>query len=750
MNRLFSPDSLRPDAVRKATLVLEVTHHPTLQFRVRQGTVTDKGLDKGIAMLPVGATLDQLPTPFNLPALIDQLEQALSQPLLHTFQLEQPCLPAGSCCTYACELLQVEANLLVLTLELLPDPEKPTALADIVETMPTGLIVFRAIRNEDREIVDFQAMLCNQFGARIVGQSREAILTQPISQRYANMKEYAFFHQYVAVVESGTPHSQLMHLPTLDLWLDVSVVKYGDGMLVSFQDVTDGQQTASLLASVMNSSPAAIRYYEAIRDATGQIIDFMTGTGNELAAYRDFRPYPSTTGRRLLELYPQLKTNGLFDRYIAVVESGKSDRFETTHEGASQTSWFDSTVVPHGNGFVITNLDITSFKQAQLAQQGQSELITGVLDSSVSSIIVLSPIYGEDQQVADFRIDLANPATQTLFARFIGQEFAAHETIQNQTMGTLFPAVRERDLFRALMAVVKTETPIYHTVDYPQLGITYDYAITPFQTGVLLITTDITPIRAYQQQLEAHNAALSRSNEYLQQFAYVASHDLQEPLRKIYSFGDLLRKQYTDALDDTGRDLLQRMQNAAIRMQTLVKDLLDYSRLTTLQVSLQPVSLQALLQDTLDDLETTIRDTNATITIEGDGLPVIPGDKTQLRQLLQNLIANALKFTRPGQPPQVRVTVDLLRADQLPLSVPATASQQWVSLRIADQGIGFDEVYQERIFELFHRLHGRSKYTGTGIGLAVVKKVVENHTGQITATSQPGAGAAFTVYLPLA
>ncbi|MBO0949403.1 histidine kinase [Fibrella sp. HMF5405] len=727
-------------------MVLDVSQQPELQFRVRQGTVQSP--EQSVSVLPAGATLDQLPPPFNVPGLLEQLRQASTQPLPYQFQLDQPCLPVSLVCTYACELLRIEDTLLVLTMELLPDAEKPMALADIVETMPAGLIVFRAIRNTEGEVVDFQAVLCNQFGANVVGQSRETILTQPISQRYEKMTEYAFFHQYVAVVESGKPHNQLLHLPTLNLWLDVSVVKYGDGMLVSFQDVTIGQQTASLLASVMNSSPAAVRYYEAIRDSDGRIIDFMTSTGNELAAYRDFRPYPSTIGRRMLDLYPQLKTNGMFDRYVAVVESGKSDRFETIHEGKSHTSWFDSTAVPHGNGFVITNLDITQVKQAQLALQHQAALTAEVLNSSLSSILVLDPVFDEDRQIADFRINLANPATQTLFARFVGHDFT-HEAIQQQTMLTLFPATRERDLFKALKAVVSNGEPIYHSVDYPQFGITYDYAITPFQAGVLVITTDITPLRAYQQKLEANNAALSRSNEYLQQFAYVASHDLQEPLRKIYSFGDLLMKQHTDALDDTGRDLLQRMQNAAIRMQTLVKDLLDYSRLTTQEASLRPVAIQALLQDTLDDLETTIRETDAMITVDGDDLPTIPGDKTQLRQLLQNLIANALKFTRPGRAPQVRITAELLRADQLPQPVHNTVSRQWVSLRVADQGIGFDEAYQERIFELFHRLHGRSKYSGTGIGLAVVKKVVENHHGLITANGQPGAGATFTVYLPL-
>ncbi|RYF66944.1 MAG: histidine kinase, partial [Cytophagaceae bacterium] len=393
MNRLFSPDSLRSGAVRKATLVLNVSQQPGLQFSVRQGTVQD--LEKGLSALPVGALLDQLPAPFNLPALTTQLKQALNQPLPCQFQLDQPCQPVSMVCTYACELLRIDDTQLVLTLELLADSERPMALADIVETMPTGLIVSRAIRDETGEIVDFQAILCNQFGANAVGHSREAILSQPVSQRYTNMKEDALFRQYVTVVTSGEPYTQRVYLPKLKQWLDVLVVKYGDGMLISFQDVTTGQQTASLLTSVMNSSPAAVRHYETIRDPTGRIVDFLTGTGNELEAYRAFRPYASTVGRRMLELYPQLQANGIFDRYVAVVESGKSDRFEMEHKTDSQTTWFDCTAVAHDNGFVLTTLDISPFKRTQLELQHQAELTAEVLNSSASSILVLNPVYSE-------------------------------------------------------------------------------------------------------------------------------------------------------------------------------------------------------------------------------------------------------------------------------------------------------------------------------------------------------------------
>lgn len=727
-------------------LLLEFDQGATPRFLVRQATIEPLEMSDGFLMSLTGGTIDQLPLPLHSAELIGPLQHAVQHGLTQ-FRFQH--VLAGSLQRYACQLMRIDDRQLVLSLEGLnePSPEVVPDLEQVVEIMPTGLIVFRAIRDTEHTIVDFQATLCNQLGATITNQSREDILTRPISQRYNNMREHAFFQQYVDVVTTGKPRQQLLHLPSRDVWIDVSVVKYQDGMLVSFQDVTVGQKTASLLESVMSSSPAAVRYYETIRDSTGQIVDFMTSTGNELEAFRPFRPYASTTGRRLLELYPYLKTNGLFERYVAVVESGHSDRFEICYQQDSRTAWLDCTAVRHGNGLVLTTLDITPFKLTQLDLQRQTELITGVLNASASSILVLDPLYGEAGQINDFRVSLANPATLRLFAPFVGREFTQDDFLTS-TLLTLFPASRQRDVFTALSQVVSTGKPIYHSADYPQLNVAYDYAITPFQKGVLMITTDITPLRSYQQKLEANNAALIRSNEYLQQFAYVASHDLQEPLRKIHSFGDMLLSQHAETLSPTGRDLLQRMQNAAIRMQTLVKEMLNYSRLTNHQTPLLPVSLQALTQDVLGDLETIIQETNATVTI--GQLPIIPGDKTQLRQLLQNLLANALKFSKPNQPPQVYLDAIILTAEQLPPSASTTVSSQWVSLTVADNGIGFDEVHQERIFELFRRLHGRNQYTGTGIGLAVVKKVVENHYGFINVHSQPGEGATFTVYLPMA
>ncbi len=250
-------------------------------------------------------------------------------------------------------------------------------------------------------------------------------------------------------------------------------------------------------------------------------------------------------------------------------------------------------------------------------------------------------------------------------------------------------------------------------------------------------------------ELDAMNDVLRRSNENLEQFAYIASHDLQEPLRKIQQFGDLLLNQYKEQLG-TGIDYLQRMQSAAWRMSTLIRELLSFSRISisSHQHWDQQVALGPLIASIEDDLSVAIQESGT--VIESDQLPTVQGDELQLRQLFQNLLSNAIKFRRPGVVPHIRITCQTVTAEAIPAAtIPASREAQFYCIEVHDNGIGFDEKYLDRIFQVFQRLHTKHKYQGTGIGLAICEKVVTNHGGAIHASSQPGQGATFSIYLPV-
>jgi two-component system, LuxR family, sensor kinase FixL len=260
--------------------------------------------------------------------------------------------------------------------------------------------------------------------------------------------------------------------------------------------------------------------------------------------------------------------------------------------------------------------------------------------------------------------------------------------------------------------------------------------------GLRTFLLDVTQRKRAELALLEQADQLARSNAELEQFAYVASHDLQEPLRKIQAFGDRLKSKSEGGLSPESLDYLTRMQSAAARMQILIQDLLSLSRVASNTKPFAPVDLGEVVRTAISDLEMRIQDAGG--RVEVGSLPVIFGDRGQMAQLFQNLIGNGLKFRKPGESPVV--TIDSEKIDGQIEVLPSGAAG-W-RIAVEDNGIGFDEKYQDRIFQIFQRLHGRNEYEGTGIGLAICRKIVDRHGGAITAHSSPGAGAQFIITLP--
>ena len=266
--------------------------------------------------------------------------------------------------------------------------------------------------------------------------------------------------------------------------------------------------------------------------------------------------------------------------------------------------------------------------------------------------------------------------------------------------------------------------------------------------GVLAIVHETTQKVENMQALQQSRADLERANANLQLFMTAASHDLQDPLRKIREFGALLRTSYSATLSEQATGLITRMETAAGRMSVLIRDLLAYSRLTTEGQSFQNQYLNALVERVLTNLEPLIQEKQA--LVEAGPLGTIYGDGAQLELLFRNLISNALKFTTPEVVPQIFITSRLLNRFELPPAYqPPAQYAQFRVIEVSDNGIGFEPGQAERIFDAFYRLHSQHKYPGTGIGLSLVKRVAENHQGYIQARGQTGQGATFSVYLPL-
>ncbi len=250
-----------------------------------------------------------------------------------------------------------------------------------------------------------------------------------------------------------------------------------------------------------------------------------------------------------------------------------------------------------------------------------------------------------------------------------------------------------------------------------------------------------TDRHAAQQALAATNERLAESNRDLQDFAYIASHDLQEPLRKISAFGDRLATKYEDSLDERGLDYLARIRSASGRMQTLIDDVLSFSRVATHGQEIELADSAEVIAGVIEDLEIAISESHATVDV-GD-MPTLPIDSSQIRQLFQNLIGNSLKFRKPDVAPCV-----VIRSKPLSKELPGRGHLAGFEITVQDNGIGFEEKYADRIFTVFQRLHNRTEYAGSGVGLAVCRRIVERHGGQLTANGGAGDGATFTIWLP--
>ena len=265
-----------------------------------------------------------------------------------------------------------------------------------------------------------------------------------------------------------------------------------------------------------------------------------------------------------------------------------------------------------------------------------------------------------------------------------------------------------------------------------QLALAFDQMATSLEERETERQKAETAMREYATELE-------RSNRELQDFANIASHDMQEPLRKILNFSELLRERYDDSLEDGGRDYLMRIERASLHLYNLINELLTYSRITSQAQPFVLVDLNEITQRVLSDLELPIEESGA--RFEVSALPSLEADPTQMYQLIQNLVSNALKFREPDRQPLIQI-----RSPETPKTVGEAYGM--VLLSVSDNGIGFDEKYLDRIFQPFQRLHHRYEYAGTGIGLAICRKIVERHGGSIRATSQPGQGSEFVVSLP--
>jgi PAS domain S-box-containing protein len=401
--------------------------------------------------------------------------------------------------------------------------------------------------------------------------------------------------------------------------------------------------------------------------------------------------------------------------------------------------------------FIGTVLDITDKKVAEESLKLQARVLES-MDEGVS--------------VADENgmILYTNAAEEVMFGYGPGELLGQHVSVQNayapeenqRIVAAVIDEIKQHGVWNGEWHNRRKDGTTFYTYSH----------ITLLELGerkvLVCVQRDITEEKKYKEalqrsaeelekrviertrELKEANDQLERSNEELEQFAYITSHDLQEPLRKIKTFASRIEDELNGSDQLMAQKYLAKVMNSANRMSVLIRDLLNYSKLTRESRAFEPVNLNEIVEEVLSDLEVLVTQKKASINITS--LPVVNGIRLQLSQLFFNLIGNSLKFVRPDLPPVISINTRKLSPEESRAAgLPAAGH---FAIRFGDNGIGFNPVYKEQIFEIFQRLNSRDSFAGTGIGLALSKKVVENHRGRITAASEEGNGAVFTVYLP--
>jgi two-component system sensor kinase FixL len=351
-------------------------------------------------------------------------------------------------------------------------------------------------------------------------------------------------------------------------------------------------------------------------------------------------------------------------------------------------------------------------------------------------------VIGMYRTSCDGRILMANPTLVRMLG-YSSFEELAHRDLDEEGYEPSYPRTVFKQRMESEGRVVGLESA-WQKKDGSTLFIRESASAVRDEAGTVLYyegtVEDISQRVRAEEALKTHTAQLERSNRELRDFLYATSHHLQEPLRKVQTFSSRMQTSYGKLLDERGRGYLARTQNTAARMQALINALQTHMQVTTQPHPFEPVDLTQAVSQVVSDLNVRIEKAGARVEVEG--LPTIDADPTQMRQLLHNLIDNALKFHREDSPPVVKVRTHAGFGETL-------SANGHFQIVVEDNGIGFDDRHVDRIFQVFQRLHGRSDYEGTGIGLATCRKIVERHGGSISAQSAPGQGARFIVSLPL-
>lgn len=496
------------------------------------------------------------------------------------------------------------------------------------------------------------------------------------------------------------------------------------------------------LYKVLANSDNIISHFIPIYDHAGKIQDFTIYFTNENLDPVLQMGHKKTREHTISELFPNCFDNGIFGELALVMTEGNSRKFEKKMKYKGKKSWFSATATPLDNGVLTTFMDITVEKEASKNMEIFNEQLQ-IQNSILNDAEVIAKIGSYRWDLHSGKIAMSDNFYQLLDCQ-IGEFEANAQNYRNfihpndlkfyeDNIKLVF---KQKRINKFTYRIISNKGRIKH----------FQHSGHFIQDEFIGVIKDITKELRDDERLKNKNLELKQSNSELESFNQVASHDLQEPLRKIQMFISMIMESKLENISGKNIDYLNKINSSANRMQELIKNLLSYSRFNKEKSEFQSVDLNEILKKVQEDLEAPIQEKRVRITIKD--LPHIKAVPFQMEQLFNNLISNSIKYVDIHVRP--RILIDYQKISTKDITDPFLRKAQYYHcISIMDNGIGFEQANSKKIFGLFQRLHQKDEYSGTGIGLAICKKIVENHNGYIVADSTAGQGATFRIYFPI-
>lgn len=621
----------------------------------------------------------------------------------------------------------------------------------ILNASQSGVFLLKALYKSNGDLSDFIIKRVNPAFSKLLNLPAETVINQSFLSIFPYTIDNGIFEQHCRVHNSGLAESnEFKYLfNNIDAWFLISTVKLDDGVLVTVNDITESKKISeqietqkNLLDNLLENSSNGITVSQVFRDENGKVIDAQTILANEAAIKHSGLSRETLLSKTAFEIDPSFFNSLFYLNWSQTLETGISTRTEYFLELTGKWIEISSSKMDKDHLIAIFT-DITSTKEAQLAIERSADQLQTIINKTQSGIFTIAAVKDSQGVVVDFTFDIVNRAVASY-------KNLAPANLTGQPVSNYFTSYKKNGLFDFFYSTLETGEINRFDFHYNDDGIDawLDMMCTPTDNKILVTFTDYTPVKQLQLKLEKSVQELKLSNTNLEEFAYIASHDLQEPLRKIQTFSDKLKKDLDTVLTAENTNLFERIKSATVRMRSLIDDVLSYSRISSKTTGYKQVELDKLIKHILQDFETTLTETKAVVVT--NSLPIVMGDESQLMQMFQNIFGNALKYRKAGTVPEISIkctTID--DSNTIFIDNEKYRRGNYYLIEISDNGIGFEQEYAEKIFHVFQRLHGRAEYQGTGIGLSIVQKVITNHGGYILAKGEPGNGATFSIMFPI-